>query len=119
VIKDEKLLKMIDDELEIGEEISMTIKGKYFCYTLAGVKLHKNAYVSFTNKAMIISVKEAVGYKLIKYKYKEMENLDLISKKSFYEVKVFLSNKKQEHITEIKELEDVKFLSELSHIISH
>lgn len=119
MIKDKKLLKMIDDELEIGEEISMSIKGKHFCYTLAGVKLHKNAYVSLTNKAMIISVKEAVGYKIIKYKYNEMESLDLISKKNFYEIKVFLNNKKQEHITEIKELEDVEFLSELSHIISH
>ncbi|WP_368263028.1 hypothetical protein [Clostridium disporicum] len=119
MITDEKLLKMIDKELEVGEEISMSTKGKYTCYSLGGLQVVKSAFVSFTNKSILISVKEAIGYRVLKYKYNEMDNLDLISKKNCYEIKIFLNTKKQELVTDIKELEDVEFVSELAHIISH
>ena len=119
MITDEKLLKMIDKELEVGEEISMSTKGKYTCYSLGGLQVDKSAFVSFTNKSILISVKEAIGYRVLKYKYNEMDNLDLISKKNCYEIKIFLNTKKQELVTDIKELEDVPFVSELAHIISH
>lgn len=118
MIKDEKVLAKFGEQLERGEDIYTIVKGKYCCYKVMGVDVVKNSFVAFSNKTIIICVKEAIGENFSKVKYNEIDRLDLVVKKNYFEVRILLKNGKTQYVTDIKELEEIDFLVEIANIVN-
>ena len=117
-MKDSKILNKFSEQLTSGEDIYTIVKGKYCCYKVMGVDIVKNAFIGFTNKTIIVCIKEAIGENFAKVKYNEISRLDLVVKKDFFEVKITLKNGKKQYITDIKEMEEIDFLVEIANIIN-
>lgn len=118
MIKDDKMLAKFGEQLERGEDIYTIVKGKYSCYKVMGVDVVKNSFIAFSNKTIIICIKEAIGENFTKLKYNEIDRLDIVVKKKFFEVKITLKNGKKQYITDIREMEEIDFLVEIANIVN-